>query len=147
MDEKDREIIRLLQNGFPLEPEPFKALGDKLWIDESGVISRLARMMQDDMIRYVGPFFDSRQFGYVGALAAMEVPAGRVDEVAAILAEHHEITHNYLRDGSPNVWFTIIAKDEARKQAILDDIKSRGNIASIQLFEARKMFKVRMDQD
>ncbi|HOT28747.1 MAG TPA: AsnC family transcriptional regulator [Candidatus Ozemobacteraceae bacterium] len=147
MDEKDREIIRLLQNGFPLEPEPFKTLGDKLWIDESGVISRLARMMQDEAIRYVGPFFDSRLLGYVGALAAMDVPAERVDEVAAILAEYHEITHNYLRDGTPNVWFTIIARDEARKQAILDDVKRRGNIASIQLFQARRLFKVRMDQD
>lgn len=147
MDEKDREIIRILQNGFPLEPEPFKALGDKLWIDETGVISRLARMMQAEMIRYVGPFFDSRQLGYIGTLAAMDVPPERVDDVSAILGEYHEITHNYLRDGSPNVWFTVIAKDEARKQAILDDIKRRGNIGSIRLFQARRLFKVRMDQD
>ncbi|HNW35076.1 MAG TPA: AsnC family transcriptional regulator [Candidatus Ozemobacteraceae bacterium] len=147
MDEKDREIIRLLQNGFPLEAEPFKALGDKLWIDESGVISRLARMMQDEMIRYVGPFFDSRKLGYVGALAAMDVPAERVDEVSAILAEYHEITHNYLRDGSPNIWFTVIAQDESRKNIILNDIKKRGRIESIRLFPARRLFKIRMDQD
>jgi len=147
MDEKDREIIRLLQNGFPLEAEPFKALGDKLWTDETGVISRLARMMQEEMIRYVGPFFDSRKLGYVGALAAMDVPPERVDVVSAILAEHHGVTHNYLRDGSPNIWFTIIAEDEPRKNAILNDIKKRGRIETIHLFSARRMFKIRMDQD
>ncbi|HEY9070694.1 MAG TPA: Lrp/AsnC family transcriptional regulator [Candidatus Ozemobacteraceae bacterium] len=147
MDDKDREIIRILQDGFPLEPEPFKVLGDKLWIDETGVISRLARMMQDESIRYVGPFFDSRKIGYTGALAAMDVPADRVDAVSAILAEYTEITHNYLREGSPNVWFTLIARDEARKNSILEDIKKRGGIAEIRLFPARKLFKVRMDQE
>jgi siroheme decarboxylase len=46
----------MLQDAFPLDPEPYRVLGDKLWIDEVTVISRVARLMQDGVIRHMGPF-------------------------------------------------------------------------------------------
>ena len=62
LDEKDREIIQLLQNGFPLNPEPYRVIGDKLWIDEYAVISRVVRLLQGGAIRYIGPFFVNCSF-------------------------------------------------------------------------------------
>ena len=35
-----------------------------------------------------------------------------------------EITHSYLRDHAFNIWFTIIAPDAGRIQAILQEIRS-----------------------
>lgn len=145
MDEKDREIIRLMQKGFPLTPEPFKALGDNLWIDEATVISRLAKMKQDGVIRYFGTFFDSRKLGYKGTLAALNVEASRIDEVAAIINEFPMITHNYLREGTPNMWFTVLARDEKELQGIMSDIKTRGRVSEIQVFPSKRLFKVRTD--
>ena len=116
MDEKDHEILQMLQNGFPLVSEPFKAIGDKLWIDEHAVISRIVRLIQNGVIRYVGPFFDSRKLGYKGCLAAIDVPENRIDEVAAVINRFDEVTHNYLRDGSPNMWFTLITNSPERQQ-------------------------------
>lgn len=147
MDDKDREIIRMLQDSFPLCPEPYKVIGDKLWIDEMAVISRIARMVQDGTIRHFGPFFDSRKLGYVGALAAMEVPADRVEEVAAVLNGFAEITHNYLRDGAPNLWFTLIARGTERRESILQEIRTRTGIAEIKVFPSRRLFKVKVDLD
>ena len=54
MDEKDREIIQLLQDKFPLVSEPYKEIGDKIWMDEVSVISRIAKMIQD-ATRHFGP--------------------------------------------------------------------------------------------
>ncbi len=145
LDEKDREILQMLQNGFPLVAEPYKAIGDKLWIDEYAVISRIVRLIQNGVIRYVGPFFDSRKLGYKGCLAAINVPEERVDEVAAVINRFDEVTHNYLREGTPNVWFTLITNSPERQKEILDSIKKESGIDEIKLFSSKKYFKVKVD--
>ena len=145
LDEKDREILQMLQNGFPLVSEPYKAIGDKLWIDEYAVISRIVRLIQNGVIRYVGPFFDSRKLGYKGCLAAINVPEERIDEVAAVINRFDEVTHNYLRDGSPNMWFTLITNSPERQQEILNTIKKETKIDEIMLFSSKKYFKVKVD--
>ena len=145
MDDKDREILQMLQNGFPLVSEPYKAIGDKLWIDEYAVISRIVRLIQNGVIRYVGPFFDSRKLGYKGCLAAINVPEERIDEVAAVINRFDEVTHNYLREGSPNMWFTLITNSSVRQQEILNTIKAETGIKEIMLFSSKKYFKVKVD--
>jgi len=147
MDEKDREIIQMLQGSFPLESEPYRVIGDKLWLDEVSVISRIARMIQGGAIRYLGPFFDSRKLGYKGCLAAMQVAPEQVDKVAAVLDEFSEITHNYLRDGKPNMWFTVIAPSLERRDEIFSSIKKAAGIDEIMVFSSKKFFKVKVDLD
>jgi len=145
MDDKDREIVRLLQTGFPIVPEPFKALGDKLWIDEMAVISRLARLLQKGVIRHLGPFFSGTHLGYSGVLAAMDVEPKKIAQVTEVLSKKSGITHNYLRDGSPNVWFTVIAKNETCLKSLLSSIEKETGIKDVQLFPAKRLFKVRVD--
>lgn len=145
IDEKDREILQILQNGFPLVKEPYKAIGDKLWIDEYSVISRVVRLLQNGVIRYVGPFFDSKKLGYKGCLVAINVPESRIDEVAEVINSFDEVTHNYLRDGKPNMWFTLIASSDERQKEILDVIKSKTGIDEILVFTSKKYFKVKVD--
>jgi DNA-binding Lrp family transcriptional regulator len=145
MDEKDREIIRLLQNGFPLDPEPFKVIGDKLWIDEMTVISRLARMSQEGIIRRIGTFFDSQKLGYQGVLAAMAVPSDKIASITDSMALIPNITHNYLREGTPNIWFTVVARNQEELTSILEQIKLKSGIQDILLFPSLRQFKVRTD--
>ncbi len=145
MDEKDHEILQILQNGFPLVSEPYKYIGDKLWIDEHAVISRIVRLLQNGVIRYVGPFFNSRKLGYKGCLAAINVPEERIDEVAAVINRFDEVTHNYLREGTPNMWFTLITKSLEQQQKIIDTIKAETGINEIFVFTSKKYFKVKVD--
>jgi DNA-binding Lrp family transcriptional regulator len=147
MDEKDREILQMLQAKFPLDPEPYQVLGDRLWIDEVGVISRIARMIQAGTIRHIGPFFNSKKMGYIGALCAMNVAEGKIDEVAQVINQFPGITHNYQRDGEPNIWFTLIAKNEESRKQILDQIKKESGISEILVFPSKKLYKVKVDID
>ncbi len=147
MDEKDREILQMLQGSFPLDSEPYRVIGDKLWLDEVSVISRIARMIQNGAIRYLGPFFDSRQLGYKGCLAAMNVAPEQVEIVADAMVGFTEITHNYLRDGKPNLWFTVIAPSLQRREEIFATIKKTTGIDEIMIFPSKKFFKVKVDLD
>jgi DNA-binding Lrp family transcriptional regulator len=145
MDEKDREIIQLLQDKFPLVSEPYKEIGDKIWMDEVSVISRIAKMIQDGAIRHFGPFFDSKKLGYIGCLAAVNVPDDRVEAVAAVINKFDEVTHNYLRDGVPNLWFTVIAQSAERREEIFAEIKKEAQIDEILTFSSKRTFKVRVN--
>jgi len=145
MDEKDKEIVKMLQSGFPLTPKPFQVLGDKLWIDEMTVISRLARLSQKGIIRYFGAFFNSEKLGYHGVLAAIDAPEERIEEIASVVNEFPQVTHNYQRDGHPNLWFTVIAKSEAELKKVLKEIEEKARIDKIWLFFSKKQFKVRSD--
>lgn len=147
MDEKDQEILRLLKEGFPLEAEPFKSIGDKLWIDEMAVISRLARLHQKGIIRHLGVFLDSRRLGYTGVLAAMQVAGNDLEKVCGVLAELDGVTHNYLRDGEPNLWFTLITRDENERTRLIERISQAAGGAKVMLFPSKRLFKVRTDLD
>jgi DNA-binding Lrp family transcriptional regulator len=147
MDEKDREILQMLQGRFPLDSEPYKVIGDKLWMDEVSVISRIARMIESGLIRYVGPFYDSRKLGYKGCLAAIDVPEDRVGQAAEVINQFPEITHNYQRKGTPNVWFTVIAASDERRDEIFNKIKAETGADQVYRFSARKFFKVKVDLD
>ncbi|MDN5279365.1 MAG: siroheme decarboxylase [Clostridiales bacterium] len=147
MDEKDREILQMLQGRFPLDSEPYTKIGDKLWMDEVSVISRIARMIENGTIRYVGPFFDSRKLGYTGCLAAINVPEAEIEKAAEVINQFAEVTHNYQRKGEPNIWFTVIASSEARREEIFSQIKSETGVKEILKFPAKKLFKVKVDLD
>lgn len=146
MDEKDHEILQMLQGNFPLDSEPYRVIGDKLWMDEVSVISRIARMIEGGKIRYMGPFFDSRKLGYKGCLAAADVSGDKIAAVAEVINSFSEITHNYLREGSPNVWFTVIAPTIERRDEILAQIREKAGV-DVKIFPSKKLFKVKVDLD
>lgn len=147
MDDKDREILQMLQGRFPLESEPYKIMGDKLWMDEVSVISRIARMYQSGAIRYIGPFFDSRRLGYKGCLAALNAPEDQIEKIAGVINGFAEVTHNYLRDGNPNIWFTVIASSLERREEIFNAIRQQTGIKDILVFSSKKLYKVKVDLD
>ncbi|MBF0543895.1 MAG: Lrp/AsnC family transcriptional regulator [Candidatus Riflebacteria bacterium] len=147
MDEKDHEIIRLLKDGLPLDPAPFKNIGDKLWIDEMSVISRLAAMRQQGIIRRLGAFFDHGRLGKLGVLVGMEVPSDKIGPISEFIDKIPQISHNYLRDGSPNMWFTLVTSSKEEQEKILCDIdRVSGNLKTY-LFPTKKVFKVRVNLD
>ena len=124
MDELDCRILNALQRDFPLTERPFDALAARLGIDAEVLWDRIHRLRSDGAIRRIGASLDSRKLGYSGTLAAIRVDPPDVERAAAIVARYREVTHSYLRDHAFNIWFTIIAPDADRIQAILQEIRS-----------------------
>ncbi|SHK11663.1 AsnC family transcriptional regulator [Desulforamulus aeronauticus] len=142
MDQIDRRLLNLIQAEVPLCPEPYKVLAENLGITEQEVLDRLARLMQQDIIRRLGGVFDSRKLGYKGTLCAIKVPPDRIDEVATVINDYIGITHNYLREDEYNMWFTILAQSPDKVQQILTEIKDKTGIEDIINLPSQKHFKV-----
>jgi DNA-binding Lrp family transcriptional regulator len=151
MDELDQQILNALQQDFPLSERPFDVIATRLGIDVDVLWDRVQRMCGDGTIRRIGASLDSRRLGFSSTLAAVHVKAEDVERAAATIARYPEITHSYLRDHRFNIWFTIIAPEVQRIQAILEEIRTdlglgAGDVLNLpmtRLFKLDARFKAR----
>lgn len=142
VDEIDLKILATVQEGFPLEKRPFQALGKKLGLTEEVVISRLQRLHEEGLVRRIGPILDIRKLGMSGVLVAVQVPEKEAEEVASIVSQYQEVSHNYLRpnDTGYNLWFTVSAKEE-RIEKILSDISLKTD-KKLLVLPTSRIFKI-----
>lgn len=146
-DETDRKLIRLIQTGLPVVPKPYREIGESLGISETEVMERLKLLVENGIIRRLGAIFDSRKLGYRGVLCAMEVPGERIDDVAGVVNSFAGVTHNYLREGAINMWFTLLAPSGEKLAETLEGIKKRTGIQEIMTFPAENIYKIRVNFD
>lgn len=144
MDEIDKRLLELIQNEIPIDKRPFKILGKKLLITEEEVLQRINKLKVKGFIRRIGGIFDSRKLGYTSTLCAVKVPGYRVDEVAKYINKYDEITHNYVREDSYNIWFTIITCSEESLHSIIEKIKINTGLKDIINLPSNKLFKVKV---
>jgi DNA-binding Lrp family transcriptional regulator len=106
-DALDRRIINVLQGGFPLCDEPYRAVAEIIGIDEAELIGRLQRMLDARVLTRFGPMFQIEAIGGAFVLAALAVPEDRFDDVAAQVNALSEVAHNYRREHALNMWFVL----------------------------------------
>ncbi len=142
MDEIDRKLLNLIQQDFPIEEEPFAAVGAQLGIDETEVLKRIASLKAQGIIRRIGAVFDLRKLDFVSTLCAARVPAKKMKIFVAAVNAHPGVTHNYRRDDEYNVWFTLITPGEEELAAALAGIKRETGIDDILSLRATRIFKI-----
>ena len=147
LDIVDKELLNLIQVAFPLEPQPFAVLGDKLGIVEDDVIARLAALKQDKIIRQISMIFDTRALGYKSSLIASRAPEGRVDEVADVISEHPGVSHNYRRNHEFNIWWTIAVPPESSLEDHVQAVHDLAGAEATRIMQTIKMFKIGVDLD
>jgi siroheme decarboxylase len=108
-DSGEARLLSVLQRGIPIVPEPFAAVGGKLGLSARKVVAAVESLRERGMVRRFGAVFDSRSLGYASTLCAVDVPADRLEDIAAVLQPHPGITHSYERERHPNLWFTMTA--------------------------------------
>jgi len=141
MDNIDRSILRIIQTTFPFDRRPYKKIAEDTGISEEEALGRIERLKSSGIIRRIGAIINPRRIGWVSTLCAADVKPGMIETYASVVNAFPEVTHNYVRVGSPNCWFTIIAPDEKRCKDIIHEISSMLGIELIDL-PARRVFKI-----
>ena len=106
-DTTEAALLNQIQSTIPVVEHPFAELARKVGTNEDQVIQRLQSLKSDGIIRQISAIFDTRSLGYESSLVAARVDPSRVDEAAAIISRHPGVSHNYLRNHSFNLWYTI----------------------------------------
>lgn len=125
MDELDRAIVDLLQDGLEVCERPFAAPAAALGIEEADLVERLRRLREDDALTRFGPMYDAERLGGAVTLAAMQVPEERYDAVAAEVNAFPEVAHNYEREHALNMWFVLATETPEEIPGVVDAIAAQ----------------------
>jgi DNA-binding Lrp family transcriptional regulator len=147
LDETDKAILNRIQSDFPVTKKPYLAIAQELDLSEDDVIRRIKKLKKNGIIRRIGGNFVPEKLGFVSTLCAAVVPEGKIEAFAKTINRYSGVTHNYLRDGSFNVWFTFIAPSMKEIESNLRKISKETGVHEIISLPATKVFKIRAHFD
>lgn len=105
MDNIDKEIIRILQDNFPLTKRPFLEVAKRLNISEEEVINRIRKMIEKGIIRKLSASVRHRKLGYIyNALVVWKIPEENVDEICEKFSNIENVSHCYEREIVKGKW-------------------------------------------
>jgi len=106
-DQRDRELLNVLQTEVPLLATPFAVIGQQIEMSEKEVLKRAERLKRDGHISQISGIFDGRAMGYRSCLVAARVDSEDIERAAAVISTHPGVSQNYRRNHEFNLWFTI----------------------------------------
>ncbi|MBC7107110.1 MAG: Lrp/AsnC family transcriptional regulator [Firmicutes bacterium] len=121
MDATEKALVRRLQQGLPLVPRPYEALGREVGCSEEEVLRKVADFLATGVLRRLGAALKHQRVGYVAnAMVVWQVPEEAVVSVGLGLASFPEVTHCYQRATAPT-WpynlYTVI-HGQSREEAL-----------------------------
>ena len=138
----DKSILNIIQTKFPVVRRPFAVVAESVGSTEQTVLERIQVMKDSGYIRRLGAFFDSSGLGYIGTLVAVEVDSDKLSAVAKAINIYQGVTHNYEREGTFNLWFTLLSPDQLAQDQVLAEIASLPGIRRMNSLPATKKLKV-----
>lgn len=145
MDSVDKKILNIIQTAFPVAPRPYEDIGAQIGVSEQEAFDRVTKLYEEKVIRRIGASYDSKQLHFTSTLCSLKAPEDKIEEVAKIISEYPEVTHNYQRNHEYNVWFTIIAESQERIEQILSEISQKSGLNGIRNMPASIKFKIKVD--
>ncbi|MGD6932774.1 MAG: AsnC family transcriptional regulator [Candidatus Bathyarchaeia archaeon] len=130
LDNTDKQILQLLQDDFPLVEHPWRELSSKTGIPENQLVTRIENLCKAGVIKKIGPIVDPSKVGYTAAtLIALRVPENKIDDIATVINQYNNISHNYEREHEYNVWFTLVTKNNQELTDTLNEILQKTGLS------------------
>lgn len=149
IDDTDKEILNLIQRSFPLEREPFAALGREVGISGAEVIRRIEALKRGKVIRQISAIFDTRVLGYQSSLVAARIPEENLNAGAKAINSHPGVSHNYERDNYFNLWYTVAVPPGSRLglEGTVDVMHHISGAEKSRILPTLKLFKIGVTLD
>jgi siroheme decarboxylase len=151
LSERDRQLIAAIQDGLPLAPRPYAAIGDSLGMAEAELIAGLRRLIEGGVINRFGVIVRHRELGYrANAMVVWDVPDARVGAAGRTLAALPFVTLCYRRPRRLPAWpynlFCMIhGRDRAAVEALVDEASAAAGLEKLPraVLFSRRRFKQR----
>jgi DNA-binding Lrp family transcriptional regulator len=140
MDNLDREIINVLQGGFPICNAPYRQVALALNITEAELLTRLQNLRANGILTRFGPLYNAEQMGGALTLAAVKAPEDRFDEIADIINAFPEVAHNYARRHTLNMWFVIATETPWQVQQTIEAIERQTGLTVYNMPKIKEYF-------
>ncbi|MBK7956096.1 MAG: Lrp/AsnC family transcriptional regulator [Candidatus Accumulibacter sp.] len=105
VDPIDRLLVVATQRGLPLVVRPYHQLADEIGIAPEEVMARLARMLENGVIRRIGAVPNHYAIGYTAnGMSVWDVADERIDQLGVRVGELDFVTHCYHRPRRLPAW-------------------------------------------
>jgi DNA-binding Lrp family transcriptional regulator len=147
LDDRDKQLLNLLQAEVPLTTRPFQALGVTLDLAEAEVIARIVQLKRQKVIRQISAIFDTRSLGYKSSLVAMKVQPEHLEAAAQVVSGHPGVSHNYKRSHAFNLWFTVAVPPHSDLEWTVQRLHEMAGAESTRLMPTLRLFKIGLQLD
>jgi siroheme decarboxylase len=144
MSELSVTLLDRIQSGFPLTPTPYADLAAEFHTTETEIISSIQALKESGVIRRIGASIDARKAGYISTLVACKVDPKQIEDVAKVINNNPGVTHSYERSSEYNLWFTIIARNDALIAEFIERYRNLPGVSDIHSLPASKVYKIKM---
>ncbi|MCK8600781.1 siroheme decarboxylase subunit beta [Desulfoferrobacter suflitae] len=142
MDAVNRVILDRIQRAFPIVPKPYQRLAEGLAIDSREVRGRIKFLKDEGLVRQISAIFNTGALGYRSSLVAMAVPQDEVERAAAVINQYPGVSHNYLRPGAYNIWYTIAVPPGQSLEGTVERLSSAAGGWPALILPALKKYKL-----
>ncbi|MDH7555109.1 MAG: hypothetical protein QHH74_15815 [Spirochaetota bacterium] len=144
-----KQLLKTVQIQVPLVSRPFSAIAFNLHSTEDEVIETLASLKQQGILRSIAGIFNAKKLSYQSNLVAFVVPHNNIEEAVRVINPLPGVSHNYLRDGDYNIWFTLALPQEENFSDYVEELAKQAGALRYNIFKATTMVKLsaRFDPD
>ncbi len=122
LDETDRVIMHATQAGLPLAPQPYQRIAEQLGLTAEIVMTRMAAMQEQGIIRRIGAVPNHYKLGYrFNGMTVWNVPDEVIDELGQQVGQLEFVSHCYHRPRHLLEWpYNLFAMVHGKTQENVD---------------------------
>lgn len=131
IDEAERRLVSVLQEGLPLFIRPFALIAERIGASEPEVLGRIRRWLEEGAIKRFGVVVRHHELGYrANAMLVHDIPDEQVSDIGRALAEEPAVTLCYRRprrlpDWPYNLFCMIHGRERGEVETIIADLRQR----------------------
>jgi len=149
ISEKDKKLVKMLQEPLPLIKKPFKKITESLNIKEEELFFWIRKMKEKGALRRFGALLKHNKLGFnINIMVAWEVEKEKMEYIIEDLSKNLFITHCYERKTYPNWRYNLYTmchfKEKEGKEKISLLAKKYGIENFVMLETIKELKKVRL---
>ena len=141
-----KSVLEALPVDFPITDRPYETMAGQMGMTGEQLIREITLLMEKGIIRRISVMVAHRAVSYEGsAMVVWSVPADRVEEVGAIMADFSEVSHCYERATGGywpyNLYTMVHGKTREVCTAVIASMAARSGINDYKVLFSKREFK------
>jgi siroheme decarboxylase len=140
-------LLNRIQKDIPITLRPYQVVGAEVGLSEDEVLQILGEVKGEGVLRQVSAIFDTRTLGYQSSLVAAVYDEDQLDAGAEMVNGHPGVSHNYRRNHSFNLWYTIAVPPESDLEAHVQRLHELSGARLTRLMPTLHLYKIGVEFD
>lgn len=146
LSEKDKDLVRALQQDLELHPRPFGRVASFLGMTEEALFDWMAEAGSQGLMRRFAAILRHRKAGFsANGMGVWRVPPGRVEEAGKLFASYKSVSHCYERPSGGDWPYNLFTMAHARSReecdAFFSQLSRESGLGDYRVLYSTKEFK------